>query len=110
MTAARARTLRQNQTEAEKKLWSVLRRRALDGHYFRRQRPIGPYFVDFVCAKKKLIIELDGGQHAIQVAADARRTAFLEKQGYRVLRFWNNDVLTNLEGCLTVLQAVLRER
>jgi len=108
MSSTRARNLRRNQTDAERKLWSVLRRRAVGGYYFRRQRPVGPYVVDFVCVKRKLVLELDGGQHAINVTTDARRTEYLEQQGYRVLRFWNNDILGNMEGCLSAIEAALK--
>ena len=95
---SRARHLRKNMTEAEKKLWTLLSRRNLAGVRFRRQVPFGPYIVDFASHEAKLIIELDGGQHAIQSSADAKRSEFLNLQGYRVLRFWNNDVIGNLEG------------
>ncbi len=99
----RARSLRVNQTDAEYRLWLYLRNRALNNLKFRRQFPVGPFIVDFVCAEHMLIVELDGGQHDAQAAADARRTAFLEERGYRVLRFWNNDVLANTEGVLEVI-------
>ena len=78
-------------------LWRHLRFRQIDGFKFRRQRPIGPYIVDFVCLEKKLIIELDGGQHAEQKQYDARRDSWLTSQGYEVLRFWNHDVLTRID-------------
>jgi very-short-patch-repair endonuclease len=95
---ARARALRKNPTEAEKVLWSHLRFWQVDGYRFRRQQPIGNYIVDFVCLEKKLIIELDGGQHAEQSSYDAERDAWLRDQGFSALRFWNNDVLQNLSG------------
>jgi very-short-patch-repair endonuclease len=95
-----ARRLRRDQTDAERKLWSRLRDRRLFGARFRRQYPIGPFVTDFCCTETKLVIELDGGQHALQKRSDAERTAFLEGQGYHVLRFWDNDVLTNMEGVL----------
>ena len=85
-------------TDAERALWGVLRSRQLQGFKFRRQHPIGKFVVDFVCLERKLILELDGGHHAEQIEADAERTAFLESLGFRVLRFWNNEVLTELEG------------
>src|SRR5262249_41609297 len=94
------RRLRRDQTTAELKLWFQLRDRRLSGAKFRRQHPIGPYIADFCCFEAKLIIELDGGQHALRARADSVRTAFLESRGYRVLRFWDNDVLTNLAGVL----------
>ncbi|MBW7837786.1 MAG: endonuclease domain-containing protein [Sphingomonadales bacterium] len=97
-SVGRARLLRKNMTEAEKKLWALLSRRNLAGVRFRRQVPLGPYIVDFASHEVKLIIELDGGQHAVQSSADAKRSEFLNMQGYRVLRFWNNDVMDNLEG------------
>ena len=110
MSTARARELRKQLTDAEKRLWSRLRRNQLGGHHFRRQRPIGPFIVDFVCMAKCLIVEVDGGQHADRAEEDARRTAYLEKKGYRVLRFWNNDVLANTEGALEVIRAAVDER
>jgi very-short-patch-repair endonuclease len=104
----RARELRRNPTDAERKLWSALRRRALDGHRFRRQHPLGPYIVDFVCLERKLAIELDGGQHATREEYDRARTARIEADGFTVLRFWNDDVLGNLAGCLHVIRTALR--
>lgn len=103
MPSKNARYLRKNQTEAEKRLWWSLRRKQLRGARFRRQAPIGPYIVDFFCPEAKLIIELDGGQHADAVAADTRRTAWLEARSYRVVRFWNNDVMENIDGVLEVI-------
>jgi very-short-patch-repair endonuclease len=100
------RRLRSNQTDAERKLWFALRDRRLGGHKFVRQEAIGPFVVDFVCREKNLIIEVDGGQHS-ESKADIRRDAYLAQEGYRVLRFWNNDVLTNREGVLlTILDAL----
>jgi len=93
-----ARELRTNSTEVEKKLWNILRNRQLEQYKFKRQQPIGSYIVDFVCLDKMLVIELDGGQHADQKIYDELRTKFLEAQGYRVLRFWNNEVIENIEG------------
>jgi very-short-patch-repair endonuclease len=104
----RARRLRKEATEAEIRLWSRLRKKQLDGFRFRRQQPIGPYVVDFYCPEARLIIELDGGQHAEREAEDAARTAWLEAQGYRVVRFWNNDTLSNTEGVLTMILTALR--
>jgi very-short-patch-repair endonuclease len=95
-----ARRLRRDQTDAERKLWSRLRDRRLYGTRFRRQHPIGPFISDFCCTEAKLVIELDGGQHALQKQSDAERTAFLEGQGYRVIRFSDNEALTNTEGVL----------
>ena len=105
-----ARELRSNSTEAGKRLWSRLRRRQLEGFYIRRQAPIGRYVVDFVCAERKIIIEVDGGQHAEQIAQDAKRTAWLESQGYEVMRFWNNDVLENTNGVVETILERLRQR
>src|SRR5262245_58157933 len=99
-----ARRLRRNSTDAERRLWQRLRRRGLGGYRFRRQRPVGPYFADFVCLERALIIELDGGQHAESVEHDAERTRFLAERGFTVLRFWDNEVLLNTEG---VLEAIL---
>jgi very-short-patch-repair endonuclease len=104
----RARELRHSLTDAERKLWRELRHRRLDGYKFRRQVWIGSYIVDFVCVEQQLIVEIDGGQHATAVAYDAHRTAQLENRGYRVVRFWNNDVLGNTEGVLQSLLAELR--
>ena len=99
-----ARRLRRNQTDAERLLWFRLRDRRLRGLKFRRQMPLDRYVVDFCCESARLIVELDGGQHAQQVCQDAERTQVLESMGYLVLRFWNNDVLGNLEGVLERLR------
>ena len=90
-------------TDAEQLLWRYLRHRHLFGWKFRRQHEIGHYIVDFVCTEAMLIIELDGGQHAEQVEYDERRTQYLQTVGYRVLRFWNNDLLANIESVLEVI-------
>jgi very-short-patch-repair endonuclease len=100
-TLSKAQDLRR-----ERKLWSVLRNRQLEDAKFRRQQPIGPFIADFVCQEQRLIVEADGGQHA-ESLADARRTAFLESKGYRVLRFWNNDILSNLDGVARVIADIL---
>ena len=92
----RDRALRRNSTQAELKLWSILRNRQFKRLKFRRQQPIGPYIVDFICLEHRLIVEVDGGQHKDDV--DAARTEWLQAQGFRVLRFWNNDVLSNPDG------------
>ncbi len=103
------RKLRRNSTEAEKRLWSKLRASQLDGHKFVRQIGIGPYIADFACRDAGLIVEVDGGQHADSVE-DAKRTAFLNECGYRVMRFWNNEVLSNTDGVLeTILRALARD-
>ena len=95
---ARARELRKHCTEAEKVLWGQLRFWQVDGYKFRRQQPLGNYIVDFVCLERRLIIELDGGQHAEQTEHDAERDGWLRGQSFTVLRFWNNDVLQNING------------
>jgi very-short-patch-repair endonuclease len=100
----RSRQLRKNMTEAERKLWGRLRRRQLGGLRFRRQVPFDKYIADFVCFEPKIIIEVDGSQHLIQVAYDAERTKFLQLFGYKVLRFWNSEVLNDIES---VLQTIL---
>jgi very-short-patch-repair endonuclease len=104
MPSTNVRQLRKNLTHAEKALWSKLRFKQLDGHRFRRQIPIGPYIIDFACLASRLLIELDGGQHADTVDADQKRTRWLETRGYRVLRFWNNDVLDNSDGVLETIR------
>ena len=100
--------MRKAPTEAEQKLWWHLRHRlAVSEIHFRRQVRLGRYIVDFASHGAKLVIEIDGSQHAEQAAADAERTRFLEAQGYRVVRFWNNEVLTNIEGVLETIQQAL---
>ena len=99
-----AKQLRRSQTEAEKALWRHLRSKGLSGLKFRRQQPIGAYIVDFVCFENKLIIEVDGGQHS-NSEEDRRRDVWLQSEGYAVLRFWNNEVLGNLDG---VMEAIWR--
>jgi very-short-patch-repair endonuclease len=98
MDRSRANELRNNPTEAERFLWQHLRRRQLGGHKFRRQQPPGDYIVDFVCFEKRLVVEVDGGQHSSQLAYDEQRTTWLEQQGFRVLRFWNHEVLQGIEA------------
>jgi very-short-patch-repair endonuclease len=102
-----ARRMRAEPTDAERKLWHLRRRLKLSGMHFRRQVRIRPYIVDFACHSARLIIELDGGQHARNVEADAERTNLLEANGYRVLRYWNNDVLTNIDGVLEDIQRAI---
>lgn len=97
------KALRSSQTDAERLLWYHLRRRHLQGFKFRRQHILEGYIVDFVCLEKKLIVEADGSQHADQKAYDNQRTQILENQGFTVLRFWNNEILTNIEGVLEVI-------
>jgi very-short-patch-repair endonuclease len=101
-----ARSLRRRSTEAEKLLWSRLRSRRFDGIKFKRQVPIANYVVDFVALDLKLIIEVDGGPHDLRAAEDAKRTRILEEWGYQVIRFWNRDVLSNVDG---VIEAISQE-
>ena len=100
----RARALRRQMTDAEALLWRHLRSRQLGESQFRRQHPIGQYYADFACVEKKLVIEVDGGQHAANEDSDKRRSEYLAARGYRVLRFWDHDVLTDVE---TVLETIL---
>jgi very-short-patch-repair endonuclease len=103
-----AQRMRAQPTDAERVLWQRLRYDiALSGSHFRRQALVGPFIVDFASRKARLVIELDGGQHNWQQEADAHRQRQIEAAGYRVLRFWNNDVLGNLEGVLTEIQSAL---
>ena len=97
-------------TDAERRLWWHLRRFPAGASHFRRQATIGPFFADFACHAKRLVIELDGGQHGQepQTRRDAERTAYLKRNGYRVLRFWNNDVLRNVEGVLSAIDEALK--
>lgn len=106
----RARILRQNATEAEKRLWYRIRNRQINGCKFRRQHPVGGYVTDFTCVELKLVVEIDGGQHAEQADADLKRTRELESHGYTVIRFWNNEVLGNIEGVLETLTLTLSRR
>jgi len=101
--------LRQKQTDAERALWTKLKNKQPEGIKFRRQQPIGPYIVDFVSFERKLVVEVDGGQHNEKdgMAKDDKRTKWLEAEGFQVLRFWNNDVVTNIEGVLENIRAVL---
>lgn len=106
----RAGELRKQTTPAEKKLWLYLRRMRKDGICFRRQHAIGNYVTDFCAPRKKLIIELDGSHHLEQQEYDRRRTEYLESQGYEVIRFWNNHVMSNIEGVLLAILQKLEER
>jgi very-short-patch-repair endonuclease len=103
-----SRKLRINQTDAETKLWNRIRNRQINGDKLVRQEPIGRYICDFVCREKLVAIEVDGGQHS-ESERDEVRDRYLRGQGYRVMRFWNNDVLSNIEGVLTVIEEELRE-
>jgi very-short-patch-repair endonuclease len=102
-----SRELRHNQTEAEAKLWRFLRAHQANDVHFRRQHAIGNYVVDFCAPSQKLIIEVDGGQHLEQEEYDNERTLFLQSKGYMVLRFWNNDVLKDIEGVMRVILETL---
>jgi very-short-patch-repair endonuclease len=108
MPSTFARQLRSTPTDAEIRLWSRLRRKQLDGFRFRRQHPIGPYIVDFFCPEAKLIVEVDGGQHNVDEEKDERRTRWLEERGYRVIRFWNNDALSNTDAAVLAVLEELR--
>ncbi|RLA21088.1 MAG: DNA (cytosine-5-)-methyltransferase [Gammaproteobacteria bacterium] len=99
-TKTNARSLRKNMTNVERLLWGELRCRQLQGFKFRRQHPLGRYIVDFVCIELKLVIELDGGQHSEQQDYDERRSQWLGQRDFKVVRFWNNDVIENLEGVM----------
>jgi very-short-patch-repair endonuclease len=101
-----AKALRNKMTEAERRLWYWLRAHRLSGHKFKRQVPIGSYIVDFACLGRRLVIEVDGGQHADSLS-DKRRDAWLKAQGFEVLRFWNSDVLKNTEGVLALISEAL---
>src|SRR5215831_19910710 len=104
-----ARRLRRQQTDAERILWCCLRGRRLADWKFKRQVPIDGFIVDFVCADAKVIVELDGSQHAVRTRQDEERTKTLEAMGYLVLRFWNNDVMSNLEGVLEEIRNALNQ-
>jgi very-short-patch-repair endonuclease len=97
--------LRRNATDVERKLWAVLRNRQLDGLKFRRQATIGPFIVDFLCVEARLIVELDGGQHS--EARDAARTSWLGTQDYRIVRFWNHEVIENFDGVVEAIRLAL---
>jgi very-short-patch-repair endonuclease len=103
------RRLRKNMTDAEQRLWRRLRRKQMSEFKFRRQHPFGDYIIDFVCLEAKLAIEVDGGQHNLHQEEDATRTKYLERSGFRVLRFWNNEVLNDIESVTAVIWRVLQE-
>jgi very-short-patch-repair endonuclease len=102
----RARALRRDATEAEKRLWQYLRQPPFKAHHFRRQATIGTYFADFASHQLKIVIEVDGGQHSVSTTNEAR-TRYLEANGYRVLRFWNNEVFENLSGVLAAIDIAI---
>jgi len=99
-----ARELRSHPTDAEQRLWTQLRAHRLMGLKFRRQKPLGPYIVDFICHEIGLVIEVDGGQHQDAAAYDSRRDAWLRERGYQVLRFWNNEVMQQMDGVLEAIR------
>ncbi len=103
------RNLRKNMTPAEWRLWQYLRGKQLGGYRFRRQQPLGQYILDFVCVNAKLVIEIDGGQHAEQTAYDEMRTRYLQNLGFTVIRFWNNEVLQQTDAVLTAILHKLEE-
>ncbi|HYS01237.1 MAG TPA: DUF559 domain-containing protein [Candidatus Eisenbacteria bacterium] len=105
----RARRLRSEMTDAELKLWMRLRCEQIDGYRFRRQLPMGPYVADLVCLRARLVVEVDGGQHAQACERDGRRTAWLALRGFKVLRFWDNDVLQQTDGVVEVIRRALAE-
>ncbi len=105
-----ARNLRKNQTDTEQILWLQLRNRRFLNYKFRRQFPVEPYIVDFICLELKLIIELDGSQHREQANKDIERTLFLNQRGFKVVRFWNNDLYNNLEGTLESIHLAIEEQ
>ncbi len=107
-TKSRSRDLRRNMTNAERHLWNRIRQRQLPEHKFRRQHPIGPYIVDFACLAARLVVEVDGGQHAEQQDYDLRRDNYIRKSGFRVLRFWNNQILTHADDVLAEILRALR--
>jgi very-short-patch-repair endonuclease len=107
MKRSRAKELRNNPTDAERMLCQHLRRHQLGGNKFRRQQPLGNYIADFVCLRKRLVIEVDGGQRNAQAAYDEQRSAWLESQGFRVLRFWDNEVMQNIESVKEVIWRAL---
>ena len=107
---AKAKELRKNSTDVEIILWQQLRNRQLSGYKFRRQVPVDSYIVDFMCKSTKLIVELDGSQHAEQQDYDKKRTQYLETKGFKVFRFWNNEIIKNLSGVLEALTLTLSQR
>jgi len=105
-----ARNLRKNQTDTEQILWLQLKAKRFLGYKFRRQFPIEPYIVDFICLDLKLIIELDGSQHSEKIDQDVERTLILKQRGFKVVRFWNNEVFENLEGVMENLRLIVEAR
>jgi very-short-patch-repair endonuclease len=107
--AANAKALRRRMTDAERRLWYYLRAHRFEGLGFRRQAPVGPYVADFLCEQLRIIVEVDGGQHSERTLEDQQRTAWLNARGYRVVRFWNNDVMGNMEGVWEALSTAIRD-
>ncbi|MEX2008808.1 MAG: endonuclease domain-containing protein, partial [Dongiaceae bacterium] len=103
------KAMRAQPTDAEHRLWQHLRRKQVGGLRFRRQYRLGLYIVDFVCLPARLVVEVDGGQHAVEAQKDERRTRWLETQGFTVVRFWNNDVLDNTDGVVEAILGYLAE-
>ncbi len=104
-----ARQLRRNSTDAERRLWRLLRDRQFASYKFRRQTPVGPYIADFVCFDQKIIVEVDGGQHQDRLHQDQARSEWLESQGFTVLRFWNNEVMGNQDGVAHLILTALEQ-
>jgi very-short-patch-repair endonuclease len=109
LTKTHARQLRTAMTDAERRLWQSLRLRQFSGYKFRRQHPLGHYVVDFACLEVKLVIEVDGGQHGERQDYDASRTEWLRKKGFRVVRFWNHEVMNDIEAVQAVIWKALHE-
>lgn len=103
------RRLRNNMTDAEQRLWRFLRRKQISGFKFRRQHPFGDYIIDFVCLEAMLAVEVDGSQHNARQAEDAARTEYLKHAGFRVLRFWNNEVMSEIDSVMAVIWRALQE-
>jgi adenine-specific DNA-methyltransferase len=103
------RRLRGNMTDAEQRLWRSLQRKQISGFKFRRQHPFGDYIIDFVCLEAMLAVEVDGSQHTAQQAKDKARTEYLKRAGFRVLRFWNNEVLSDIDSVTTVIWRAMQE-
>jgi very-short-patch-repair endonuclease len=107
LTISRSKELRHELTPAERKLWGILRNTSMGGHSFRRQHAIGRYITDFCCIKRKLVIEVDGCQHLVLEEYDKERTAYLQSRGYRVLRFWNDEVVKKIDGVVEAINIAL---
>ncbi len=109
MSVEQAKYLRKNMTDAEKVFWLKVRAKRLSGYKFKRQAPVGKYVVDFICHSAKLVVEIDGGQHN-ECASDKVRGEYLENLGFKVVRYWNNEVLGNIDGVLEALSSILSQR